>query len=293
MPGRRDRNLLSGDLNEDLAVLMLRELSAVAPFRRQEDFGIDAMCTLVREEGRDLLPEDTFAVQIKSSSVRSVTLTKSQREWLESVDVPFFHAVVDREAATLELYSYEWLTSLQLESAATLTIDPDPSETGTATQPGLIAFESSDPKRSGRKVRVPAKVWLGPPILRVSQGALRDAACRKECFDLLKEWCRIVRKVTFARRHRIYRIVKWTTGHAPHSDTTIGRAQVTDEEVDALFEDLVPLLEKLHLLFNHGARSGELYAEVQALGRKAESLGFQVGFPVRERPTTRRERKRL
>lgn len=274
-------------------MLMLREISAVAPFRRQEDFGIDAMCTLFREQGRDLLPEDTFAIQIKSSSVRDVTLTKGQREWLESVDVPFFHAVVDRTTSTLEFYSYEWLTSLQLESAVIFTLDPDPEETGTATQPGLITFESLGSKRRGRRVQTPAKVWLGPAILTVSQAELGDAVERRKCFDLLKAWCRITRKVTFARRHRIYRILKWTTGEAPTSDATIGLARTTDEEVEAVFEDLVPLLEKLHLLYEHHARTGELYAEVQTLGRKAESLGFQMGFPIWERPASKRAKKRL
>ena len=36
------------DWNEELGILMLKSLTAVAPIPRQEDFGLDAICTLLR-----------------------------------------------------------------------------------------------------------------------------------------------------------------------------------------------------------------------------------------------------
>lgn len=178
MAGRRDRNLLSGDLNEDLCLLMLRDLAAVAPFRRQDDFGIDAVCTLYREEGRELLPEDSFAVQIKSASVRELELTARHVEWLRSVDIPMFHAMIDRKTATLEMYSYEWLHVHEIDGAVTLTVDPgdDSGRAVGGSTPGLLTRE-------------PTKIWLGPPFLTLSLADIGDADYRRARYEVLKAWC--------------------------------------------------------------------------------------------------------
>jgi len=45
MTGRRLRSYRIGDLNEELGILLLKSLAAVAPIPRQEDFGLDAEAT--------------------------------------------------------------------------------------------------------------------------------------------------------------------------------------------------------------------------------------------------------
>ena len=43
MPGERDGNIRSGDIKEDLGMLLLKGIAAVAPVPRTEDVGIDAV----------------------------------------------------------------------------------------------------------------------------------------------------------------------------------------------------------------------------------------------------------
>jgi hypothetical protein len=70
MPGVRDRNLRSGDLHEELGLLLLRMVALVAPVPWQEDVGTDAFATLVRPDGsRRLLPDVSFLVQLKAASI--------------------------------------------------------------------------------------------------------------------------------------------------------------------------------------------------------------------------------
>ena len=77
MPGVRDRNLRSGDLHEELGLLLLRRIALVSPVPRQEDVGIDAFATLLRPEGnRNLIPDVSFFVQLKSERERVVSFTK-------------------------------------------------------------------------------------------------------------------------------------------------------------------------------------------------------------------------
>ncbi len=74
MPGRRGKNLRSGDLAEELGNLLLKGLAAVAEVPRPEDVGFDSVATLLREDGAGFLyAEDPFYVQFKSASVESVT----------------------------------------------------------------------------------------------------------------------------------------------------------------------------------------------------------------------------
>ena len=69
MPGKRSNNLRKGDLAEGFSILALRSFTAVAPVPREEDVGIDVICTLLRPEGKLLYAEDSFFVQIKSASI--------------------------------------------------------------------------------------------------------------------------------------------------------------------------------------------------------------------------------
>lgn len=267
MPGKRDRNLRSGDLAEGLALLAFREFSAVAPFPREEDFGIDAMCTLIREEGRALIPENTFAIQIKACSVREIELDQGQLHWLASVDVPFFHVLVDRQTTSLELYTYEWIHALHFEGAATFTVDRPDDAAFFQAQPGLISFK-------------PARAWLGPPILRLSLSELVERDGRRKVYSLLKIWCDIVASIIRVREHNMYPKYRWNTGEAPSLHGSSLFATCTDEELARIFRDLLPLLHKLELSLGASKPGAEFFPEIQALGHKAKSLGVDVPFPL-------------
>ncbi len=49
MPGRRHKHFRSGDINQELGILLLKGVAPVASVPRPEDFGIDAIGTLLRE----------------------------------------------------------------------------------------------------------------------------------------------------------------------------------------------------------------------------------------------------
>jgi hypothetical protein len=69
-----DQNLRRADFAENLGVYLLRPFAAVAPVLRADDFGLDAIATLLRPEtGRTMVAERSFYVQLKAASVTSVT----------------------------------------------------------------------------------------------------------------------------------------------------------------------------------------------------------------------------
>lgn len=66
MVGRRSSGLHEGDRSEYLATFMLSSVAAVTPIPRQEDYGLDLICSLTRREANSLFVEQGFGVQVKS-----------------------------------------------------------------------------------------------------------------------------------------------------------------------------------------------------------------------------------
>lgn len=105
MPGKLAPNLRKGHLAEDLGIFFLRSFCAVADVRQEDDFGIDALATLVRKEKKLLIAEQTFAVQIKAASVKEVLYEGSEVNWLLRQFIPFFFLRVDLNLSSFELYT--------------------------------------------------------------------------------------------------------------------------------------------------------------------------------------------
>jgi hypothetical protein len=154
MPAFRGKNLRSGDIAEQLGMLLLQTYALVAPVPRTEDVGIDAVVTLLRDfDAKRLLAEDSFFVQIKSASVRSISLRKEDIEWLYALDLPFFVASVERKTTSVKLFCAHrlndaFLTNHKRES---LTLILDESASGDE----LVPREDQD-------------VHIGPPVLEWS-----------------------------------------------------------------------------------------------------------------------------
>jgi hypothetical protein len=98
--------------SENLARFILYKFSFVAhPTTVADDVGSDFFCTLfeVQREGRSdyLLPRNSFALQVKSNT-DNVDVT-DKLGYLESLEIPFFVGVVDRDRLKLTFYSGEYI----------------------------------------------------------------------------------------------------------------------------------------------------------------------------------------
>jgi len=78
MPGRLGRNLRGGHRAEGLGVDLLRAFCAVAPVPQTEDVGFDAVATVLRVDGRFLMAEQSFCVQFKARSVRTIPYDQAE-----------------------------------------------------------------------------------------------------------------------------------------------------------------------------------------------------------------------
>jgi len=196
VPGSRDRNLRSGALCEGLGLELLRPFAFVAPVPRTEDVGVDAVATLSRRVGRRLIAEESFLVQVKSASVRSLLFEGEELDWLRALRLPYFLQSVELATSTVELWSLALATTHpNFRDRKSLTVHLDKSK-----------FDiSSDGMH----------VWLGRPILRWKPSDAVSEKFQARAYRVLKRWMDIEADAIAMRALGMTRPVRWRTNQRP------------------------------------------------------------------------------
>lgn len=199
MPGVRDRNLRSGDLHEELGLVLLRAVALVAPVPRPEDVGTDAFATLVRPDGsRRLLPDVSFLVQLKASSVSVVSYEGADAlNWVGNLEIPLFIGRVNLTAARIELFSTLRLHQILLEArydAIHLLLDPD---------------DECPPVAGGRRA------YLGPPAHSWSLADADSPEFLTTAHAVLRPHVETLARNRRLRDIQYQEVLTWETGKPP------------------------------------------------------------------------------
>ena len=107
MPGARLRSFRLGDRSELLVEHLLAGFAFTTRVPRQEDIGIDFLCSLITgSEGKELLKAGPFfAVQAKSSAEKLAYKKAHELEWITNQENPLLLCVADRKATAMDVYS--------------------------------------------------------------------------------------------------------------------------------------------------------------------------------------------
>jgi hypothetical protein len=169
----RQRPWRRGDLAEGIGLELLRRFCAVAPVPRPDDFGLDAVATLLRRAGQTLFPERSFFVTLKSAGLferddRSLNYPFEQWTWLQNLELPTVLGVVRLATSSMDLYGFHHLIhrlhQAQAQSNAWETVR---IRLGDRDGPGSKNVKSVDSDLI---------VWLGEPFLsfRIERAAEPD-----------------------------------------------------------------------------------------------------------------------
>lgn len=233
MTAFRGINLRSGDLAEQLGLLLLQNVSLVSQIPRTEDVGIDAVATLIRNFDKyKYIAEDSFFVQIKSSSVKEIIFKDEQVKWLTELQLPFFIASVDRKTSTIYLYCAHYLSDV-------LATNPNRKEI-TLELGNTSEYDCCD---SNSSIKVP----IGPCIISWSLETVgNNKDFISEFYNLLKAHVTIAKKSIETRRVGIVELISWELGKAPISNGTkikpIKYSNKTDEVIAPYFNALLQQL---------------------------------------------------
>jgi hypothetical protein len=197
MTGRRLRSYRSGDWNEELGILLLKAFAAVAPVPRPEDFGLDAVATLLRPdvEGKFFYAEDSFYVQFKSESTKPISYKDHELKWLKNLQLPFFIGVVRKKDSRLSLFPGTELNAFLVMRDFKKLI--------------VRLHEQGDRVRDHGKDH--CEVFLGKPFLSFSIAQASDKAYRRLAYDMLEDYLGIEQENVASRHIRCCRRIEWRT----------------------------------------------------------------------------------
>ena len=226
MPAVRGKNLRSGDIVEQLGLLLLQNLALVAPVPRTEDVGVDAVVTLLEElDAYRLVATDSFFVQIKSGSVKEVAYKAEQVKWLFDLELPFFIASVNKSNSSVDLYCCHRLSDAYITNKKRKEI--------------IIRFDVEENGdhfiESGNKF-----VHVGPPILSWD---IDDASKGNEFRDKFNLICRkhilSAKESLNTRRVGWVENIYWKTNEVPE---VFAFKSVCSSEPGEMIEDIADLM---------------------------------------------------
>ncbi|HWW40839.1 hypothetical protein [Pedobacter sp.] len=202
MPAFRGVNLRSGDLAEQLGILLLQSVALVAPIPRTEDVGIDVVSTLIKKyDGYKYIAEDSFFVSIKSASITEILFEGDQIQWLKDLHLPLFIATVDRRTSTMKLYTTQSLSVAFASNSELRKVN-------------LQLMEKYDGELG--KVDEELDLPIGPPVLKWTLNDIEtNPNFVQQFYDLMKTHVTIAKKSIETRRVGYVDLMVWKTGKVP------------------------------------------------------------------------------
>jgi hypothetical protein len=193
MPGGRLRSFRLGDRSELLVQHLLSGIAFTTPVPRQEDIGIDFMCSLITSNDADLLRAGPFfSVQAKSPNQIPTYQKMHELEWITNQENPLLICVADREVGAMDVYSTWNLLCAVLNgwkgqrSASCIRLRPDKS---------CGDWRGVEDQSDGSQ-----DILLGKPIVRVTHDQIFSDTETKKIVDILGQWIRLDRQNIVNRR---------------------------------------------------------------------------------------------
>lgn len=189
MPGARLGSFRLGDRAELLVEHLLAGVAFTTRVPRQEDIGIDFMCSLIKgSHGSGLLKAGPFfSVQAKSPGEVPVYDKTHELEWITHQENPLLVCVADREQSAMDVYS-TWNLTCAVQGGWGSGEKP---ANRIRLCPGEIA-ESWPGLRNNSDGS--QDVLLGRPIIRITHDQVFDADKTAEIAEVLEGWVAIDRE---------------------------------------------------------------------------------------------------
>jgi hypothetical protein len=170
-------NLRGGAQSEILAQALFAMIGTAVAVPRQDDYGVDLLCTLLSErEGQRSWPVAYYAVQVKSDTGPWVFPSQRSVEWVISYQAALLLCVVDKADSTISIYHTlaRFGAATASELPETLVMRPE----GRGTQ--FIGAYGYDPQTR--------EYLLGPPIVRLTVAELVDEDSIHRMRAVLEAW---------------------------------------------------------------------------------------------------------
>jgi len=295
MPGRLRSSFRSGNLAENLGLLLLKGVAALAEVPRTEDVGLDAVATLLRRDADgNCYAEDTFVVQLKSDSTDELRYTGHELQWLLGQSQPMFIGRISLAEARIRVYP-----TLRVNRAVlSLHAEQVVLRFGTSNFPAFFQGEKAASWVSGPENS--ATVWLGEPLLEWKLGDLTMPDWQASTYRVLKRFLPLAREELYLLTLGQSQQMNWSTNDADSIVAGWRMMKGHRDDVVKLAKAAVPALESL-LALNLGMSNEEgerialpicaLFSALRAAGVTIDSGAEQLYVAMKTHELKRKARE--
>lgn len=243
---KKPANFRSGDRSETLGAAILQLIATVTLYPRPEDFGIDAIATLLRREGRLVYAEDSFLVQFKSRTTDLLTFDSDSLTVLLGHELPVFVGKCDLSASELSLfYLGDAISSVHS------------SYHGSSIKRMVVHLSEADGKNNFNPEDGIYKIHVGPPVLQWNASQLTCRDTEAQLFETMKRWIHVDRENRELRKLGASRLVRYKTNEMPQ----LGGVASTPN-LDGIQRQFKPLLPLLQYICNEDPKKSEAFVNV-------------------------------
>jgi len=250
LTGCTSANFHEAGRSEYLAQFVFSSFGTATPIPRQEDTGLDLLCTLGERDGQRLWPIASYSVQVKSTPGPWEFAAERSIQWIVEHPLPIFWCLVDKKTATLSIYHtsprfHAWASNEKLERLVIIF--------GEGTF-GL----GEEWDKIGREKRKRCEFSVGAPIAKFSVTEILDSDFHATIFKVLQAWIEsdqrnIVRMQTGQRQYET--LEQYETNVPPPKHFSISSRHELDAEERT--QALDSFLEHAKWLNTHFASSGD------------------------------------
>jgi hypothetical protein len=287
MAGRLRTSFRSGNLAEDLGLLLLKGVAAVADVPRTEDIGLDAVATLLRRDADgNCYAEDSFGVQLKAFSETTMEYGEHGLTWLLGQSQPFFIGRVSLADARISVYPTFYIHHATRALHANRAV----VHFGSSTIPPMLADQTTSPWAGrGPDERDTVDVWLGEPLLEWTLAQLSDKDYLASAYRTLKRFLEIARRELHLLSLNQASCITWTTNDADSIRSSFMMGAGSFQDLQSVVQQIMPALQGL-LIYSMGTADDRrhtvlgpligLVAALKQLGAtiETEDLFFTMGI---------------
>jgi hypothetical protein len=242
MTARLRTSFRSGNLAEHLGLLLLKGIAAVADPARPEDIGLDAIATLLRPDNDgNCYAEDSFLVQLKTESVKSIQYNGHELDWFVAQKHPLFIGLVSLANSQISLYPTLFVNHAVLAlHAKNATI-----RFGASQVPPFLRGQKWGPWKAEGDAG--ATVWLGAPLLQWTLSDLVDNDWKKRTYENLKRFMTMAHRELELLSFGQCSVLDWSTNDAASITSQSGMMKSNPANLQNLAQQCLPGINALML----------------------------------------------
>ncbi len=260
--------------SEYLAHYVFSSFGTSVPVPRQEDTGLDLVCSLCERKGQRIWPIASYSVQVKSTNEPWVFADPQSIKWLVEYPLPIFFCVVDKKTTTINIFHTSPRFHAWVEGAKAEYIELIP---GSGTDGFGHPWGEKLANEETPVIPADGKYSLSAPIASFTIVDILDSKFHSQVKQVLHDWVQSDRRNILriqAGTRQFQTFTQYQTNNPSYTRySTYSRNGLKDQERDKLLLNLVEQAKQLSQYFST-KKDWQGFLHVEMLLRHLDVLNY-------------------